>query len=243
MSLHAIIQARLGSSRLNHKVMKIIEGLTLLEHIINRISHSNTITKIIIATTSLKEDIEIVNFCKNNNIDFYRGSENDVLDRYFETAKKFKSKNILRVTSDDPFKDFEIIDKMAELFFTKKYDLVTNTFPPTFPEGLDVEIFTFDALKFAKNNAKSDFEKEHVTQFFYKNSKNFKIKNFTNNINLSSNRWTIDTLDDLRFTERVYKDLYNKNHIFLMDDIINYLRLNPSVKEINANVKKSEMYR
>ena len=132
---------------------------------------------------------------------------------------------------------------MAELFFIKKYDLVTNTFPPTFPEGLDVEIFTYDSLKFAKKNAKSDFEKEHVTQFFYKNSKNFKIKNFTNNINLSNNRWTIDTLDDLRFTERVYKDLYNKNHIFLMDDIINYLHLNPSVKEINANVKKSEMYR
>ena len=184
MSLHAIIQARLGSSRLNRKVMKIIEGLTLLEHIINRISHSSAITKIIIATTTLKEDVEIVNLCKNNDIDFYCGSENNVLDRYYETAKKFKSKNILRVTSDDPFKDFEIIDKMAELFFIKKYDLVTNTFPPTFPEGLDVEIFTYDSLKFAKKNAKSDFEKEHVTQFFYKNSKNFKIKNFTNNINL-----------------------------------------------------------
>ena len=118
----------------------------------------------------------IVNFLKNNNIDFYCGSENDVLDEYYETAKKFKSKNILRVTSDDPFKDFEIIDKMAELFFIKKYDLVTNTFL-NFPEGLDVEIFTYDSLKFAKKTQNLILKKSMSLNFFIKILKILKIKN------------------------------------------------------------------
>jgi spore coat polysaccharide biosynthesis protein SpsF (cytidylyltransferase family) len=242
MILHAIIQARLGSTRLSNKVLKKIENITVLEHIINRILASRYISKVIVATTNNESDKKILKLCKQLNIDTYTGSSNDVLSRYFNTAKHYKSKNIIRITSDDLFKDYEIIDRMAKIYFEEKLDIITNTLPPTFPEGLDVEIFNFESLELAFKRAKTAFDKEHVTQFFYKNKELFSIKNYENKENLSHLRWTLDTEDDFNFFLKVYGDLYNKNHIFLMKDILKYLEENPEVINLNSNVKKSFMY-
>jgi len=131
---------------------------------------------------------------------------------------------------------------MAAIYFKKKFDVVTNTNPPTFPEGLDVEIFSFSALAKAFHESKSLYEQEHVTQFFYKNPDIFKIFNYTNDNNLSYLRWTLDTKEDYLFVKKIYKSLYKKNDIFLMKDILKYIQDNPKIIEINSKVKKSSMY-
>ena len=242
MNLHAIIQARLDSTRFKKKILKKVINKTILEHIVNRISLSKNISKIIVATTKNNSDKPILDLCKKLNIDTYQGSSENVLSRYYFAAKKYNSKNIVRITSDDPLKDYQIIDNMTKIFFEKKLDIITNTLPPTFPEGLDVEIFTFKALATAFKNAKSDFEKEHITQYFYKNKNLFSIENYQHNRNLSNYRWTLDTKQDFDFINKVYGDLYNDNNIFLMNDVLKYLSKNPDVIKLNSSVKKSFMY-
>ena len=174
-------------------------------------------------------------------IKFFRGSESDVLNRFFETAKFFKADIIVRITADDPFKEPELVDKALHILI-KKLDFVSTNNPPSFPEGLDTEVFTFKALSKANLLAKK-FDREHVTQFFYNNPKEFKQLNFKCKKSLHHLRWTIDTLDDLKMVRLIYKKLYKKNNLFLMKDILNLLDSNPSIIKINTNVKRSFMYK
>lgn len=238
----AIIQARMNSSRLYGKVLREFSGDTLLGHIINRLKYSRYITSIIVATTDNPSDDILVSWLKSNNIEFYRGSENNVLNRYYEAAKKNNASNILRVTSDDPFKDPQIIDDVIELFFNKSLDFAYNNHPPTFAEGLDTEVFTFQALQIAEGESKELFEQEHVTQFFYRNPMRFKQLNLVSPINYSHLRWTIDTEEDLKMTEIIYKNLHRKNDIFLALDILKFIEKRPDIPQINSRVKRSDMY-
>lgn len=238
----AIIQARLGSTRFPGKVLEYFSGNTLLGHIIERLKYSKHIRRIIVATTESKGDDILVDYLLKNNIDYFRGSENDVLDRFYKASVKFNSEYILRVTSDDPFKDPKIIDDVIELFLNQNLDFAYNNNPVSFPEGLDVEVFTFDALKRAQINAKNEFEREHITQYFYKNPHLFLQNNLKNEINYSNLRWTLDTYEDLKFTKEVYKRLYNNNKMFYFEDILKLLDNEPEIRLINANVKRSYLY-
>jgi len=198
-----IIQARSNSKRLPNKILKKISGKTVLEILISRLKKSKKIDKIIIATTKKKNDDIIIKIAQKNQVDYYRGNESNVLKRYYDCANKFNLDNILRITSDCPLSDKKLIDKMIGIYLTSKVDYMSNTIKRTFPDGLDIEIFNFRALNQAFKYAKSKFEKEHVTQYFFKD-KNIKKINYKNDIDLSKKRWTLDYHNDFLFISSVF---------------------------------------
>ena len=234
----AIIQARLGSTRLPKKCLKTILNKSLLEHIVFRIKKCKTIDTIIIATTELKEDDQIIDLAKKMNINYFRGQVNNVLDRYYNAAKNNSIDTIVRITADDPFKDPNIIDQIVGFYKKNSFDYVSNTIKPTYPIGIDVEVFSFLALEKAWNYANDSDDLEHVTLYILKNQNKFKVKNIKNKIDLSSLRWTIDTAEDFLMAKRVYEELYHNNKFFLMDDILELLKNNPDIAKINNNIKQ-----
>lgn len=244
MKTVAIIQARCGSSRYPNKVFAELCGKPLIWHVVNRLRFSETIDEIVLATTINPLDDRLYDWAISNNIQVFRGSENNVLNRYYEAAKNNNADIIIRITADDPFKDPVIIDHVVHKLQDEKADFVCNNYPPTFPEGMDVEAFTFTALEIEEQNSKSDFEREHVTQYFYRHPFDFKIYNVSNYKDLSNLRWTIDTEKDFEMAQLIYLALYkNENGIFHMKDILQLLEKHPEISKINVDVPRSEMYK
>ena len=242
MKISAIIQARTSSTRLPNKIFLPLGDEPLIWHVVDRLKYSKYINHIVIATTNNPNDDIIEKWAAKNQTDCFRANENNVLSRFYNCANHSKSDIIVRITSDDPFKDPSLIDEAIELLLSKKLDFVYNNFPPTFPEGLDVEVFTFKTLEESFFNCTSTYDKEHLTQFIYKN--NFKKSNISNAINLSNLRWTIDTVDDYNMAKKVYEKLYKKNNIFLMDDVLLLFEKHPYLKKINNNnVIRSQFYK
>jgi spore coat polysaccharide biosynthesis protein SpsF len=239
----AIIQARMSSTRLPGKIMLEFSGNTLLGHIIERLGYSKKISKIIVATTTNPADDKIIDWLEKNQIAYFRGDESDVLNRYYEAARYYEATHIARITSDDPFKDPCIIDDVADLYLTNSLDFAYNNNPPSFPEGLDTEIFSFKALTMANKNATDPFEREHVTQHFYRNPTKFKQKNLLSPIDNSQLRWTLDTPEDLAMAKAVYQNLYKSGSIFLTKDILELLEIHPEISKINQSVGRSAMYK
>lgn len=239
----AIIQARSGSTRLGNKVFADICGKPLIYHIVKRLQSSQNLSDIIIATTENALDDEIYSWAINNRIKCFRGNEQNVLDRFYSTATIFGVENIVRITADDPFKDPAMLDEMVEIFLETGVDLLTNNYPPSFPEGMDIEIFSFKALSIANNNASANFQKEHVTQYFYQNENNFTIKNFEQSFDTSFLRWTIDTQTDLEMVREVYKYLFKENEVFGLNDIYKLLEIKPYIALMNQAEKRSFMYK
>ena len=244
-NISAIVQARTGSTRLPNKIFKELCGKPILWHVINRLSYSKLIKQIIIATTNLSEDDKVEEFCKTNNILFYRGSSDDVLSRYYEAAKKFNADLIIRITSDCPVIDPQIIDKMTNNFFDfyekEKIDYMSNTIIRTFPRGLDAEIFPFNVLEKTHLEAKQDYEREHVTPYIYQHPEIFKIKNFTCEKDYSFYRWTVDTIEDFKLIEKIYEALYKENDIFYFEDILKLFEEYPDLININKDVKQKRL--
>lgn len=238
----AIIQARVGSTRLPRKVLRNLCGQPLIWHIYNRVKLSKYIDSIILATTNNIEDNALIDWAIKNNIKYFRGDENDVLSRFYHASKAFSLDTIVRITADDPLKDPEIIDKVIKLFHDEELDFANNNNPPSFPEGLDVEVFSFNALENAYFNSTEMFEREHVTQYFYHNPNYFKQSSLFNSIDLSHMRWTIDTEQDWEMIEFIYSKLYHKKRIFMMDEILNLLIKYPNIVNINKDVQRSAMY-
>ncbi|MGL5574108.1 MAG: GNAT family N-acetyltransferase [Sarcina sp.] len=229
-----IIQARVGSTRLPNKVLKIIKGKTILEHVIDRVLKANHIDNIVIATTDRKQDDSIVNLLIEKNIAFYRGSENDVLERYYWAAKRSKADIIVRITSDCPLIDYKIIDKMLIEYKKNNFDYYSNTITRTFPRGLDVEIFSLKSLEIAYENANLDFEREHVTPYIWKRKNKFKIGQYLDTVDNSNIRVTLDTREDFI----VMKDIYEK---FYKDEGINIHRVIKYLNELGDKVANYEI--
>ena len=238
----AIIQARSGSTRLANKIHKKLHTKSLLEHIIERVTSLKCIDEIVIASTLNTQDRIIKSIAKKNSCKYFFGSQEDVLERFYFAAKENCADIIIRVTSDDPFKDPTIIQKALDLLMEKDLDYVSNTINPTYPEGIDIEIFTFKALQKAYKGAKLDSEKEHVTPYIWKNSKIFKVYNFEYTKNISHLRWTIDYECDFEFAKLVYEKLYPTKKLFLMQDILNLLQKEPYLSDIAQNVVRNEGY-
>lgn len=239
----AIVQARMGSTRLPGKVLLDIQGKPLLEHVIDRVSASKLINQLVIATTSKEKDKAIIDFAQRRGIAYYVGSEDDVLDRFYQTAKIYRVKTIVRITPDDPFKDAEVIDKVVGYYLNRKksVDYASNTIKPTYPEGLDVEVFSAEALGKAWKEAKKSSEREHVTPYIWNHPEIFRLANIENNENLSHLRWTLDTEADLRFTREIYARLYH-GQVFLMKDILALLRAEPELAQINQGIARNAGY-
>ena len=203
---HVIIQARMGSSRLPGKVLKSYDNINSLDIIIEKLKNIKEINKIILATTKKKEDYIFYNYCKKKNIYFFRGAENNVLKRFYDCAKVFKLKNIIRITSDCPFVDIHTIKKMINIQKKKKFDYLANTYPLPckFPDGSDIEIFKFSTLKKTFENSRLPSDKEHVTKYMWE-SKKFKIKKIDTRKDLSTYRYTIDTEKDFKLFCQILK--------------------------------------
>jgi spore coat polysaccharide biosynthesis protein SpsF len=236
-----IIQARMGSTRLPGKVMKIIDGKNpSLQYTLNQLKSCKSLDKIIVATTNLPEDDEIVNYLKNLDIDVFRGSSDDVLDRYFQCAKNYDLSSIVRITADCALIDPNIVEEGIKLFNSKNYDYVTNTFPRTFPDGNETEIFSINALEEMWKNAKLPSEREHVTPYFKNNPKLFQIKNFIHNKDISDLRWTIDYDEDLKFVKILISKIQSRP--IHLDNILHLLNNEPKLLELNKNHKPNEGY-
>lgn len=232
--LGCIIQARMGSTRLPKKVMKKLDNKnTVLDYVLNQIKTVKLIDKIIVATTIHLEDNSIEEYVQKLGFETFRGSSQDVLDRYYQCSKKYKFSAIIRITSDCPLIDPEIINKVIKKFKQNKFDYVSNTHPRTFPQGTEIEIFSFQALKNAWENAKLPSEREHVTPFFYNNPKKFKISNVENKKNLSMYRWCLDYKDDLIVIKTIVSKISSRP--IYTKDILKIIKSNPQLFDINKN--------
>lgn len=243
MKVNAIIQARCGSTRFPDKVFVDIDGKPLLWHVVDRLTYAKRIDDIVVATTIDSKDNRIEEWCQNENVKCFRGSENDVLNRYYSASVAFPSDVVVRVTADDPFKEPDVIDKVICKLLDEDLDLTTNNFPPSYPEGLDCEVFTFGVLKMMEKEAQDPFEREHVTQYVYRHPDKFKIGNLICDRQLSSYRWTIDNQEDYDMVRAVYaKRKDGVEGILLMDEILTILEQNPEIADMNSKVKRSAMY-
>ncbi|PIU55548.1 MAG: acylneuraminate cytidylyltransferase [Deltaproteobacteria bacterium CG07_land_8_20_14_0_80_38_7] len=206
----AIIQARMTSTRLPGKVLMDIEGKPMLWHVVNRLKFSEKLDDIILAIPNTKKNNILEKFAKDNKVKYFRGSEEDVLSRYYKTAKKFKCDLIVRITSDCPLIDPQIVDLVIEKHLKLNADYTSNTLKRTFPRGLGVEVFNFKVLKKAQKEAKEDYQREHVTPYIYKNPEIFKIQNIKaeRRLRYLEIRLTVDTKKDLRLIREIYKRLY-----------------------------------
>jgi spore coat polysaccharide biosynthesis protein SpsF len=235
----AIIQARMGSTRLPGKVLKEVEGMTLLEYQLSRIKKSKLLDKVIIATSILPQDDPIVNLGKEVGVECFRGSENDVLTRYYAAAKSTFADIVVRLTADCPFSDPDIIDDTIRLFMDEKADYAANTVPPqtsTYPNGSDVEVFSMKALDRANTEAKDPHDREHVTFYFWKYDKGFKTVQLKNQKDLSKYRFTVDYPEDLEVVSFIIKKLKEQKRFGHISDVINIIDSNPEIKEKNSKL-------
>ncbi len=243
MKVNAIIQARCGSSRFPKKVFADIEGKPLIWHVINRLSYAKTIDDVVVATTTSSKDDKIEQWCRKEKVYCFRGNEEDVLNRYYMASKTYPSDVVVRITADDPFKEPKVIDEVVKKILDENLDLVTNNFPPSFPEGLDCEAFTYAVLETMEKTARDPFEREHVTQYVYRNPDLFQIGNVSSDQPLSSYRWTIDTEDDYEMVKAINANRKKDTEgILLMNEILAILQEHPEIEMINSNVKRSAMY-
>ncbi|NEU32299.1 NTP transferase domain-containing protein [bacterium LRH843] len=244
MKVIAIIQARMGSTRLPGKIMKEILGKPLLEYQIERVRKSRLINQIVIATTTKETEQPIIDLCKRLAVNYYRGSEADVLSRYYEAANHYQADVIVRLTSDDPLVDPDIIDKaiLQYMSHNNKYDYVSNSTLRTYPLGLDVEVFSLNALEIAHREAVSSAHREHVTPYIYLHPNKFNLGSITHDTDLSSIRLTVDTHEDFTFMERLIEGLYKKKQEhFILEDIIKLLQQNPKWLQLNAHIQQNKI--
>jgi glutamate-1-semialdehyde aminotransferase/spore coat polysaccharide biosynthesis protein SpsF (cytidylyltransferase family) len=234
----AIIQARYDSTRFPGKVLKKINDQSILEIIIKRLSKCHNISKIIVACSDNKSDIQIINLCKKLKINYFAGSEHDVLERFYKASLKYKGSNILRITADCPLIDYVIVDKLINNFFLRNVDYASNIDPPTFPDGFDAEIFTFKALKQAHKRAKTEMEREHIRTFML-NNKNFKKFNLKSIEDYSSIRLTIDEPEDFKVIKNIINH-FKSNLFFLYEDIINLYKKKKSLFLDNIHINRNE---
>lgn len=239
-----IIQARMGSTRLPGKVMKDLEGETVLYHVIERVKQSELIDEIVIATTIHERDDVIVEEAKRNDVEYFRGSEEDVLSRYYGAADKYDFDTTVRITSDCPLIDPNIIDEIIDFYIENPYRLVTNAGPNvekrTYPRGMDTEVFSFSTLEEAFENAKKTYQKEHVTPYIYENYEN-EIYYYKNENDLSEYRLTLDTPDDYKLIKKIYQELYEGEHNFYLEDIIDLFYQKPDLKKVNQDIEQKEV--
>ena len=240
MKIGAIIQARTSSSRLPKKVLKPLpfdSDICVLQQVIRRVSKSNLIDEVIIATSNHEEDKKIVDVAKKENKKVYCGSLNNVLERYYNASSQNDFDVIVRITSDCPCMDSNVIDEIIQNHLDLGVDYTSNSLDESFPRGIDVEVINFDVLKRAYFEASHNYEKEHVTPFIYKSHPDeFRINSYVNNEDNSNIRITLDTPQDYALLCCVYDNLYEKNNFFTLDDILDLFDKKPWIKSINEDI-------
>ena len=235
----AIIQARMTSARLPGKVLMKVMGRQLMSYQIERLRFSKMIDKIIVATTVNKEDDAIVELCQKEDIIFYRGSEDDVLDRYYQAAKKYKAKNIMRLTADCPLIDPRVCDSVVEKYLSVNADYVHTG--QSFCEGIGCEVFSFNLLGEMWKNACLNSEREHVTLYARNHSNELNYITLENEIDDSKYRITVDKKNDFLVVKALLENLYSKHKKpFLINDVKGFLKAHPEIYALNADIVRNE---
>lgn len=238
MKVIAIVQARMGSTRLPKKVMKPIGGIPMIELLLQRLAKSTSLDQIVLATSTAPLDKQLSSYVQALGFEVFEGSETDVLDRFYRAALRFKGDVIVRITGDCPLIDPNIVDQAVNEFLSTNVDYLSNTILPTFPDGLDVEVFSFDALEKAAFNARRVSDREHVTPYL-RNFKLFRLKNITSAENFSAERWTVDEPEDFEVVSSIFQYFYPNND-FSWLDVLSLRRTDPEIFEKNMTVLRNE---
>lgn len=238
--VEAIIQARMGSTRLPGKVMMDLCGKPVLWHVLERVKQATLIDDIVVATSSEQADDRIDNFCRINGINCFRGEESDVLSRYYYAAKQYPADAIVRITADCPLIDPYVIDTVIACFRDSSCEYAANFGEErTYPRGLDCEVFRASLLKRAFHEATEEYEREHVTPFMYWKQDN--IAHVARQQDDSSMRWTLDTKEDFQLIEEIYRQFYHGKHDFYTEEILAFLKENPAICKLNQNIKQKSV--
>jgi glutamate-1-semialdehyde 2,1-aminomutase/spore coat polysaccharide biosynthesis protein SpsF len=236
----AIVQARMSSTRLPGKSMAVICGRPMLWRVVSRVRRSRLVNQVVVATTNMPADDPIAELCRKEDIPCFRGSEEDVLDRFYRAAQAYAADVVVRVTADCPLIDPAVIDEIVSRFNQSDCDYVSNTFRYTFPDGLDTEVFSFQALDRAWREACKPSEREHVTP--YLRTGRFRTANVESAGNLGHQRWTVDHPSDLEFVRGIYNGL-SGNDNFGYQDVLDLLRERPDLATQSETISNEGYYR
>lgn len=234
MKVVAIVQARMGSTRLPGKVLKDLAGKTMLVRVAERVSQISQINELLVATTDRPADDVIVEECRKHSIKVSRGDQDDVLDRYYRAAQLAKADVVVRITSDCPLIDPEISGKTIGAFLESQPDYASNVITRTYPRGLDTEVASFNALARAWQQARKPYERQHVMPYIYEHPESFKLLSVTGDEDFSSYRWTVDTAEDLEFVRAVYDHFGDAP--FQWKHVLSLLVRHPELMELNRSV-------
>jgi spore coat polysaccharide biosynthesis protein SpsF len=234
----AIIQARMGSTRLPGKVMVELAGEPMLVRVMNRVNRAKTLDEVVVATTSKCDDDVIVDLCKARKWSFFRGSEEDVLDRYYNAAIEYEANVVVRITSDCPLIEPSVIDLVVNVFLHNQPEVgyCSNSLNRSFPRGLDVEVIDFDALKYAWREDNDPRVREHVTQYIIRHPEVFHQRSVSNSVDLSNLRWTVDTAEDLAFVRKIYEHFIHDHFTWI--EVLEVLKKNPDWLDIIRHIRQ-----
>lgn len=238
MKIIAVIQARMGSTRLPNKVMKQVNGVPLIELLIKRLSGAKLVNQIMLATSTNDKNTPLVNHVRSLGYDVFQGSENDVLSRYYHAVKDIKPDAIVRITGDCPLVDPKIVDQIIETFLEKKVDYASNTIKPTYPDGIDVSMASFQALERAYNEATSDFDREHIMPYI-RNPEKFKLANVEYEEDYSKERWTVDEPEDFEVIQNVFNHFHPRID-FSWLEVLQLLKDRPELFAANRKFMRNE---
>jgi spore coat polysaccharide biosynthesis protein SpsF len=237
----ALIQARMGSTRLPGKVLKDLGGSTVLARVHARVMRAATIGEVIVATSDARGDDAIVDECRRLGAKVFRGDEHDVLDRYYRAAQFSKAEIVVRITADCPLIDPEITDKTVQAFLLQQSDYASNALQRTYPRGLDTEVMTMRALERAWSEAREPYQRSHVTPYIYQNQDRFKVLSVTGDFDYGASRWTLDTEQDLEFLTAVYSGMKSRDD-FGWNDVLRFLESQPHLSAINRDVAQKPLH-
>ncbi|HEX8814015.1 MAG TPA: glycosyltransferase family protein [Terriglobales bacterium] len=240
MKIVTIIQARMGSTRLPGKVMLEVCGKSVLARVFDRVRRSRLAGEVVVATTVHAADDILVGECQRLGVEVFRGSEDDVLDRYYWAARQFSADAIVRICSDCPLIDSEIVDRTIECFLNVRVDYASNALDRTYPRGLDVEVMTLRALYSSWQQATVFYQRSHVTPYIYQNSELFRIARVRSGEEHGELRWTLDTPEDLAFIRAVYERMSRLDE-FGWRDVLHLLERQPELLELNRHIRQKAL--
>jgi spore coat polysaccharide biosynthesis protein SpsF len=241
LKIVAIIQARMGSSRLPGKVLKDIRGQSMLGRVVNRVRRACSVDEVLVATTDCPADDVVVQECRLSSVPVFRGNEDDVLDRYLRAAQWTNADIVVRITSDCPLVDPQITDKTIRAFLAERPDYASNVMVRTYPRGLDTEVMTVQTLEQAWRKADQPYQHAHVTPYIYEHPEDFKLLSVTGDADYSQHRWTVDTAQDLEFIRAVYARLDGQPE-FPWRDVLALLERERELIEINRTVPQKALH-
>jgi len=231
----AIVQARMGSTRLPCKVLMDIGGRSALARVTDRLARAERVHQLVVATTTSPLDDAIVAEAGRNNIAVFRGSEQDVLSRYLQAAEEFRADLVVRITSDCPLIDPGEVDRVISEALTSGADLASNCIERTYPRGLDAEVVTLEALRRADDICDQPYQREHVTPIFYERPDLFRVCSVTGDEDYTRHRWTLDTPEDLQLIRAIYSHFDDPDY-FGWREVITLMEEHPELTEINSHV-------